>query len=133
MARITGRNARVYVAIASGGTAEPITFVKAFNINRSTDRIDVTAFGDRNKVKLQGLSDADGDASGYYDSATAQFYTAALDGVARPTYFYEDITQAGAHYDFGLAFWDMSKEFAVEAAGEVTATWAAAGEFSRVG
>lgn len=133
MARIAGRNARVYVAIASGGTAEPITFIKSFTFNRKTDRYDATSFGDDNKVTVQGLPDASGDANGFYDTATAQFYTAASDGLARKTYFYEDITLAGSHYWFTTAFWDMSGDFPVDNVETISASWASATSFVRVG
>ena len=64
MARIHGRDGRLYAAIASGGTAEPIAFLNSWSIDFSVDRTDVTAFEDSNKVKLAGLPDASGDFGG---------------------------------------------------------------------
>ena len=82
MGRIAGRNGRVYMGLASGGTAEPIAFLKTWSINFSVDKFDVTAFGDGNKVYVGGLPDASGEFDGFYDDATVQTYTAAVDGVA---------------------------------------------------
>src|SRR5690242_914392 len=109
MGRLAGRNGRLYVAIASGGTAEPIAFINKFNINFSVNDYDVTAFGDSNTVFVAGLPAADGSYAGFYDNATAQLYTAATDGVARKFYFYLD-TGDTAKYLFGTAIFDMNIE-----------------------
>lgn len=131
MSRFAGRNARLYVAIASGGTAEPITFIKSFSHDRSVDRYDVTAYGDVNKSNVQGLPNAAGNWSGWYDDSTAQLYTAATDGVSRKTYFYPN-TSDPTKYFFGLAFFDQSAEFPVDGAVSVSGTWAADGAWTKV-
>ena len=58
MARLHGRNGRVYLALASGGTAEPLAFQAKWSMNFSTDKAEVTALGDTNKVYVAGLPDA---------------------------------------------------------------------------
>lgn len=125
MARIAGRNARVYIDITGAGSAEPVPFISSFSVNTSVDRYDVTAFGDTNKASVQGLPDASGDFSGFYDDATAQMYTAASDGVARKSYFYPNISTP-TDYWFTTAFWDFSSEFPVDGAATVSGSWAAA-------
>lgn len=132
MGRIHGRKARLYVALASGGTAEAIQFVRSFSFDRATDRQDVTAFGDTNKVYVAGLPDATGQWSGFYDDSTDQLYTAANDGVARKFYWYpstDDITT----YWFGTGFFDFSMEQSVDAASTVSGTWSAASDIIKVG
>ena len=133
MPRIAGRNARMYVGITSGGTAEPVPFIRQFTIAAATDRFEVTAFGDTTKTYVAGLPDATGDWSGFYDNQTAQLYTAAQDGVARRTYMYPDIVSSPNQYWFGTAFFDFSADFAVDGAGSVSGSWAAASSFSKVG
>lgn len=132
MARIAGRNARFYVNVTSGGTAEPIPFIKSFSINGSSDRYDVTALGDTGKAYVAGLPDAQGDWAGFYDTATAQLFTAAQDGVARKVYMYPDINSAGTYW-FTTAFFDFSAEFAADAAAPINGTWAAATTLAKVG
>ena len=132
MARISGRNARLYVNVTSGGTAEPIPYIKSFSIKGSTDRYDVTAQGDSGRVYVPGLPDAQGDWSGFYDSATAQLYTASQDGVARKVYAYPDINSAGTYW-FTTAYFDFSAEFAVDAGAPINGTWAAASSLTKVG
>ena len=44
--------------------------------------------GDQNLIRVAGLPDASGDFSGFYDTVTAQTYTAATDGLPRNFYLY---------------------------------------------
>lgn len=134
MARIAGRNARMYVAIASGGSAEPIPFITSFGIKSTAGRYDVTALGDTGHSYVQGLPDAQGDWKGFYDSATAQLYTASTDGIARKVYFYSDIVSSPAQYWYGTVFLDFNVDFSVDAAAPISGTWASsAGSLTKVG
>lgn len=132
MARIHGRRARVYLAVTSGGTAEPIPFMSSYEINFETEKADVTAFGDNNKVYVAGLPDASGEFSGFYDDATAQTYTAAVDGQARKFYLYPS-TLLNTQYWFGTILPDFSVNGAVDGATEVSSSWNAASEIIKVG
>lgn len=130
MARISGKSGRLYVAITSGGTAEPIAFLNSFDMSFSTDKQDVTAFGDPNKVYVAGFSDASGNFAGFYDTASAQLYTAATDGLARRFYFYPDNSN-NSQYFFGTALWDFSVQQQVNGGVGVSGSWAAAGPISK--
>lgn len=132
MARIAGRNGRLYAAIASGGTAEPIAFLSNWSVSFASDRFDVTAFGDTNKTYVAGLSDAQGTFSGFYDNATAQLYTAAVDGVARKFYLYPDVT-APSQYWYGTGFFDFEASAGVDGAAAVSGSWNAASAVTKVG
>ena len=130
MARKHGRNGRLYVAVASGGTAEPVAFLRDWSIDFSVDNVEVTAFGDTNKVYVAGLPDSSGSFSGFFDSATAQLYTAATDGVARNFYLYPDT--ADATYWYGTALFDFSVASAVDGAVTVSGDWNAASAITKV-
>lgn len=132
MARISGRNGRVYLAIASGGTAEPLPFVATYNINFATTKIDVTAMGDDNKVYLAGLRDASGSFSGFYDDSTAQTYTAATDGQSRKFYLYPSTSNTGQYF-FGQILADMTIDASVDGATAMSANWSAYSIISKVG
>lgn len=133
MARRAGRNGRVFINLTSAGTAEPVAFVRSNALSAVSDRFDVTAFGDGNKVYVAGLPDQSGSFDFWYDDATVQTYTAALDGVARKFYFYPDFTTTPGQYFFGTAFVDFAVSQAVDGAIEGAATWSAASTFSKVG
>jgi hypothetical protein len=132
MARIHGRNGAVYMNLASGGTAEPIAFLNAWSINAQTDKADVTAFGDPNKVYVAGLPDSSGNFAGFYDDATVQTYTAATDGVARKFYLYPSKLNS-AQYWFGTVLPDFSVDAGVGDAVKITASWNAASAIAKVG
>ena len=133
MAARHGRNGRLYMAIASGGSAEPIPFINEFSQQASTDRVDVTCFGDTNKQYVAGLPDAQGSYAGIWDDATAQMFTAATDGVARKFYWYPDRLNAPSVYWFGTAFFDQSQTNSVTDAAKISGTWTAATTFAKVG
>ena len=131
MARIHGRNGRVYVAIASGAEASPLPFIATWSINFATDKAEVTAMGDSNKVYVAGLPDASGEFSGFYDDATNQTYTAAVDGVARKFYQYPNQTDT-TKYFFGTVLPDFSVNGGVGDSVQVSASWNAASSIVRV-
>lgn len=133
MARIHGRRGRVYVGLASDtATAEPVAFLNRWSLNSSSDRVDVTSFGDTTKVYVAGLPDAQGTFAGFYDTASAQLYTASSDGLARKTYLYPDTTATGTYW-FGTAFFDFSVEDGVDGAVTISGNFSAASSFAKVG
>jgi hypothetical protein len=130
MARKHGRNGRLYVSITSAGAAEPVAFLNSWDISFGVDNVDVTAFGDTNHVYVAGLPDASGSFSGFYDSTSAQLYTAATDGVARKFYLYPDT--AAATYWYGEALFDFSVSSSVDGAVTVSGDWNAASSILKV-
>jgi hypothetical protein len=132
LVRIHGRRGRVYLEIASGGSAEPLPFFANWSINFAVDKADVTAMGDTNKIYVAGLPDASGQFSGFYDDATAQTYTAATDGLARKFYLYPS-TLTNSQYFWGTILPDMSIDSSVSDAVKVSSSWSAASAISKVG
>ncbi len=131
-ARFHGRNARLYVALAAGGSASQVAYLDKIDMQNSTDKPEVTAFGDANKTYVAGLPDDKGSFSGAADIAGADLYTAARDGIARKTYIYPDITNAPGTYWFTTAFFDFSTSLAVSDAGKISGNWVAASDVIRV-
>lgn len=131
MARISGDDGRLYAAIASGGTAEPIAFLTEWTANFATDKYPVTAFEDANKTYVSGKPDGAMTYRGFYDTATAQLYTAATDGIARKFYLYPD--KDTAQYWYGTAIFDFSITTKVGGAIEISGGGAAASAVTKVG
>lgn len=124
--RLHGRNGQVYFGIASGAAASPIAYLNDWSINFNVDIVEVTAFGDANKIYVAGLPDASGDFSGFYDDASRQLYTAARDGVARNFYLYPSTVADPNQYFFGQILADFSVTGGVSAAVSIKSTWKAA-------
>lgn len=135
MARIHGRHGRLYVGLSSSASAaEPVTFLSNWSLDSSVDNVDVTAFGDSNKVYVAGLPDASGSFSGFFDDATAQVYTAASDGDARRFYLYPDSRNGTAGpYWYGTALFDFSVQGAVDGAVQVSGNLQAASTVTKIG
>lgn len=126
MARIAGRNARLYLAIASNGSAEPIASISKFTLSGATERFDATCFGDTTKTYVSGLPDSSGSFSGIYDTSVNATFTAAQDGIARKFYFYPDTVGAVTAYYFGTGFFDFSADFDVAGLAGVSGNFSAA-------
>lgn len=131
MARVHGRRGRLYAGIASDtASAEPITFLNTWNIDFTVDKVDVTCFGDSNKVYVSGLPDASGSFGGFYDTATAQLYTASQDGLARRFYLYPDISDGD--YFYGTALFDFAVNSGVADGVAISGSWNAASAVTKV-
>lgn len=132
MGKIHGRNGALYAGITSVGTAEPIAYLKDWAVSFQTDKIDVTSFQDVTKTYVAGLPDFSGTYAGFYDTATAQLYTAATDSVARKFYLYPTTSSTGTYW-FGTAFFDFSIDTAVDGAVSINGSFNAATAATKVG
>lgn len=130
MGRIHGKRGRVYMGIASGGTAEPLPFIASWEVNQPTDKAPVTAMGDRNKTYVNGMPDTQGSFRGFMDDSTAQVYTAAIDALPRKLYIYPDIL-SNTKYWYGMAIVDASTAGGVDGPVTLNSSWAAADDFQR--
>jgi hypothetical protein len=135
VSRIHGRNGIAYVAVLNGVAASPMAFLTDWTINFTVAKVDVTAMGDQNLIWVAGLPDANGDFSGFYDTATAQTYVAATDGLARNFYLYPSTLgaqgSAPGQYFFGTILPDYSVTGGVAAAVALKSTWNAASSIQR--
>lgn len=132
MGRVHGKRGRVYLGIASdSAAAEPLPFIARWAIRFPTDRAEVTAMGDRHKIYVNGMPDATGMFSGWLDDATAQTYTAAIDGLPRRFYLYPDLS-SNTKYFFGTIAVDFSAEGGVDGGVSLNADWGAASDIFRV-
>jgi hypothetical protein len=132
LSRIHGRRGRVYLGIASeDATAEPLPFIASWSIAFATEKADVTAMGDTNKVYVAGLPDASGSFSGFYDDATNQTYDAAVDGLPRKFYLYPNVATLGTYF-FGTILPDLTVNSGVGDAVSIEASWNAASAVSKV-
>lgn len=132
MARRHGRNGMVYLELASGTNAVPLNFQARWNISFTTDKGEVTSLGDSNKVYVAGLPDASGAFSGYYDDASVQSYSAAVDGIARKWYLYPDRLNTPTQYWYGQILPDFSVDGAVDGPVAVSCSWNAASAIGKM-
>ena len=131
-APITGRKGRLYVDTSANAdaAAQPIANLNSWSINQTTDRTEVTSFGDETKTYVAGLRDAQGDFSGFWDTDGTLYNT--TDGNPRKFYLYET-TDATGKYWFGTGTFDITTSAQVSGAVEVSGSWAASTPVERVG
>lgn len=133
MARFSGRRGLIYFGVASDtASAEPLPFIASWSLSAASDKIDVTAMGDENKVYVAGLPDASGEFSGFMDDDTNQTYTAATDGLPRKFYLYPNKDEP-TKYFFGTILADFSANAEVSGAAQMSASWNAASTIRKVG
>lgn len=130
MARYAGRKGVVYAASSGAGTAIPVASLNSWNIDSSTDKIEVTAFGDANKTYVIGLKDLTGEFSGFWDHADTTIFAAADSADGTKLYLYPS-SDAPTAYFYGPAWIDASMEVGVNDAITVSASFAANGSWGR--
>jgi hypothetical protein len=133
MSRIHGRNGMVYIGLANNVAAQPAAYLSDWTVNMTTQKVDVTALGDTNVTYVAGLPNADGDFTGFYDTATAQTYAAAQDGLSRNFYLYPSLINSVApeQYFFGTILADFTVAGGVSSAVTMKSSWSAASQIVR--
>lgn len=128
MAVYPGRNGVIYLSTTGTGTATNVIKLTEWSLNRQTDKIEVTAFGDANKTYVQGLPDLQGTFSGFYDDTEAKPFTAASSTDGCRLYLYVS-SSATSRYAYGPAWLDISVNTAVSGAVQITGSFAANGSW----
>lgn len=128
MSAYAGRKGVIYLSTTGSGNASTVIKMNAWTVNRTTDKIEVTAFGDANKTYVQGLPDVQGTFSGFWDDSESKPFTAAgsSDGVKLYLYPSSDST---SKYWYGPAWLDLSMEVGVNGAVSLSGSFAANGSW----
>lgn len=128
MARYHGKKGRVMMSTGAGSEAVAVLSLNSWSLDMSVDRVEVTAFGDTNKVYVQGLPDTSGQLSGFWDDESDALYQASQSPDGVKMYLYPS-TDAMSKYFYGLAFVDFSINTGVSEAVTISGSFAAAGSW----
>ncbi len=131
MALYHGKKGVVYMSTTGGGTAVATVAIKSWSLNMPTDKVEVTAFGDSNKRYVQGLPDATGDLSGWWDDTSDALYDASRSTDGVKMYLYPS-SDAPTKYWYGPAWVDFSINNPVDGAVEVSAAFVANGAWGQL-
>lgn len=129
MSAYAGRKGVVYLSTTGSGTASSALKLNKWSINRTTDKIEVTSFGDANKTYVQGLPDVKGAISGFWDDTESKPFTAAGSTDGCKMYLYPS-SDAPGKYWYGPAWMDLSMDLPVAGAATIAASFAANGSWS---
>ena len=128
MSAYAGRRGVIYLSTSGSGTASLVLKMNKWTLNRTQDKIDVTAFADANKTYVQGLPDLKGNFSGFFDDSEAKPFTAAASSDGCKMYLYPS-SDAPGKYWYGPAWLDLSMDVAVTGAVTISGSFAANGSW----
>jgi hypothetical protein len=131
MATYHGKKGVVYMSTSGTGNASNAIKLTQWTLNMTTDKVEVTSFGDTNKTYVQGLKDLQGTFAGFFDDSEAKPFQAAdsTDGIKLYLYPTAD---APTKYWYGPAWLDFSITTANDAGVEVTASFVANGAWGQM-
>lgn len=129
MSVYAGRKGVVYLSTTGSGNASSVLKLNAWTVNRTTDKIEVTAFGDANKTYVQGLPDVQGTFGGFWDDNESKPFTGAGSSDGVKMYLYPS-SDAPTKYWYGPAWLDVSMDLGVNGAATISGSFAANGSWS---
>ena len=128
MARIHGKHGQVSIDPAPASPADPKALgdINDFTLDLSTQRVDVTCFGDTNIRRVTGLPDFAGTLGGFWNSMTSpKLFKVILSSLPAWLRLYPDITDPTYFFE-GLANIDGSIKVSATGAVSFSGKWDAA-------
>jgi hypothetical protein len=126
MAERHGKNGRLIINAA-------IVKVTKTTLSFSKDKVEVSGYGDANKIYVLGKKDLQGSISGFWDDASDKLFDAMDSDVGIMAYLYPDAVNAPTQYWYGLALFDGGIDVDSNGAVAVNGSLVAAGPWTRVG
>jgi hypothetical protein len=109
---LAGRWGQVLYDETGTGTPVEIASINKFKLSQKTDKLNVTCFGDPNKVYVPSLPDLSGTVSGFWNSADRTLFLAAfatapgklklIPNENEPTFFWSGLAYLDAEIDTGV-------------------------------
>ncbi len=130
MAVYAGRKGVVYLSTTGSGAATSTLNLTKWTLDSSTDKIEVTSFGDTNKTYVQGLKDIKGTFAGFWNDLETKPFTAADSADGCKLYLYPSSDATGAYW-YGPAWLDVSLDTGVADAVAISGNFAANGSWGR--
>lgn len=131
MARQHGSLGQVLIDPAGGTTYVAVANLSSWTLSASRAREAVTAFGDANVVRVQGLPDFSGDLAGFWDPTTTptEIFDVALGSVAVGLKLVPSTLTATAFFS-GLAYLDAGISVSATGAISISGSWVAASNWT---
>lgn len=129
MAILSGRNGQVLYDPAGSTTFAALVSLKNWKASFKTDYIDVTCFGDTNKVKVPGLPDISGSGEGFWNSTNVVLFTASSATTPGRLKLVPSSVESTFFWS-GLAYLSADIDVPVDGAPAVSFAWTAAGPWT---
>jgi hypothetical protein len=130
MARYHGKSSVLYMSTTGAGAATTTQSLSGWTLDLSTDKVEVTSFGDSNKTYVQGLKDIKGTISGFLDDAGLALFTAADSTDGCRLYLYPSSASPTVYW-YGPAWLDASIAVPVGGANTLSGNFVALGAWGR--
>jgi hypothetical protein len=129
MGAYAGKSGLVYLSISGTDVPALVLRLNDWTLNRTTDKIEVTSFLDKNKTYVQGLPDLKGTFKGFWDPDESKPFAASksVDGCQIVLYPSAD---APSKFAYGPAWLDVNIDTPVGGAVAMDASFAANGSWS---
>lgn len=129
--RISGSHGQVKMDPTGAGGAGLLVVanLNKWTLNLATDKIEVTAFQDTNKVYVTGLPDIKGTIGGFYDSGALDIFNVALGTVAALLNLYPSSLDTATFFG-GKAWLDSAIDVDAKGAVTINSNFVAAGPWA---
>lgn len=130
MTRIHGRGGIAYLSRLSGDPASPVAFLSDWEVDYARTVFDTTNLLDTQHLYTASVTGVTGSFKGFFDTATAQSYQAATDGLPRSLFLYPVRATPGQFFT-GPVLPDYALGGGAVSAVGLSVTWTATGPFTR--
>lgn len=130
MARYHGGKGVIQLGVGAGAVAAMVS-MSQWSLSKATDKAEVTAFGDLNKVYVEGLPDVKGSISGWFDDASDVLFDGAESSTGVNLYLYPS-SLVPTNYHYGPAWLDASISVDAKGAVSIKGDFVARGSWGRV-
>jgi hypothetical protein len=131
MNRIHGSHGQIKMDATGGSTPTLVASMNAWTLNMARDKAEVTAFGDTNKIYVQGLPDYKGTLGGWLDTDDTAIFDAALGETAVALELIPSSLVPTLLFK-GLAYLDAAIDVKSSGAVSMTGTWTAADNWTKM-
>jgi hypothetical protein len=135
VARYAGKTGVAYIGASGGSAAVSVVGLSKWSLDQTTEKIEVTAFGDTNKVYVIGLPDVKISLSGFWDDTSSdtifQATASAQTGAAVNVYLYPSSLRTNKYW-YGTAWLDAQIDADVKDAVKVSASGVGGGAWGRL-
>lgn len=130
MARYHGKKQVVYISTTGAGTAISLPGLTRWSLDKATDKEEVSAGGDANKVYVQGLPDLKGTISAWFEDTNDMLFDASESADGIKLYLYPS-SDAPTIYHYGPAWLDASIDVPATGAISLSGSFVANGAWGR--
>lgn len=109
-----------------------MAFLSGWEISYTREPIDTTVIPDVQHIYVAGTPSSAGSFTGFYDTATAQTYAAAVDGLPRTLYLYPSTANPATFFS-GQVLPDYAIGAGTAEAVSLKVSWSSAGPVTRSG